>query len=443
MSQAKGSQKKIDRRSFHKTIGGTALGAAALATGPFPGSVLGANERVLMATIGLRNQGTSDTRDLIATGQVEFIAACDVDRRELDKYPERIGYEEDKPFKKFGDFRKLLEMKELDAVLIATPDHWHALTFLAACEAGKDIYLEKPISHNIIEGRAMVNAAKRFGRVVQVGTWQRSVQHYQDAIDFVRSGKLGPITVCRAWNHGGLNGIGNIPVSAPPAELDWDMWLGPAPFKLYRENAAHYNWRVFFDYGGGSTTDIGAHMIDICCLALGEWDATEITSYGDRFLIEDDSDMPDTLLTIFKFPNYILHWETRLGNQRGADGASQWYGSSWLGTNGTLSINRDHYEVFPEGDKLPDRPQTVNEVKANHYQNFIDCIKSRRKTVSDIETMHKTTTLCNLANISYRTGLSLKWDAQREVITNYPETMNCPQYQREYRAPWELKYVEG
>ncbi len=431
------TNKKITRRSFNKKTIGAGLGIAAMITGPFPSKVLGANDRVLMGAIGLRNQGTNDARDLMRTNEVQFIAACDVDQRELDKFADRFDGEFNLKVQKHHDFRDLLDIKEIDAVLIATPDHWHAVPFITACELGKDIYCEKPISHNIIEGRAMVNAAKKFKRVVQIGSWQRSVPHFQEAVEFVRSGKLGDISVCRAWLLGNGGSIGHVPPTQPPAGFDWDFWLGPAPYKLYRSNMNHWNWRWFFDYAGGQTADWGVHMMDIVCLAMGEWDPLEVSSFGGQFVLDDDRDTPDTQIATYKFKNFVMHWEVRWGNGRALDGFSSGHGSEWIGTNGTFGVNRGKWEVFPEGNRLKDKPSRV-QVKRNHYQNFVDCIRSRERPRSDIETMHKTTVLCHLANIAFRTGKKLDWDAGREVITNEPSAMDCPQFQREYRAPWSL-----
>lgn len=427
----------LSRRAFQKKAI-AAAGFAAMTAAPFAPSVLGANEKIIMGTIGTGGQGSGDSYGLMRTGQTQWAGGCDVDSTQLDRFAGRMEGEFEQKIQKYHDFRELLDNKDIDAVVIGTPDHWHALPFVHACEAGKDIYCEKPISHNIVEGRAMVNAAKKFKRVVQIGSWQRSVQHFQDAIDFVRSGKLGDISVCRAWLLGNSNGVGHVPPSAPPAGFDWDLWLGPAPFKLYRSNMNHWNWRWFYDYAGGQTADWGVHMLDIVCLAMGEWDPTEVTCVGGTFVLDDDRDTPDTQIATFKFRDWVLHWEVRHGNGRGLDGFGQGHGSEWIGRNGTLGVDRNRWEVFAEGDKLTDRPETVNEIKMGHNENFLECIRTRQAPRSDIETMHKTTLLCHLANIAFRTGKKLDWDADREVITNEPSAMDCPQFRREYRAPWKL-----
>ncbi|MGI6454576.1 MAG: Gfo/Idh/MocA family protein [bacterium] len=433
-------QQGMTRRGFTKTLTSTGVGLAAMAQGPFVQKVLGANEQINMAVIGVRGQGRHDSYQLMNCEGVKFVAACDVDQRELEHYLSRVEDEKGQTMKPCHDFREVLDMNDVDAVVIATPDHWHALPFVYACEAGKDIYVEKPIAHNITEGRAMVNAARKFKRVVQVGSQQRSDQVFQDAIDFVRSGKLGDIHLCRAWILGNSSGIGHVSPSNPPEGFDWDMWLGPAPYQLYRANMNHWNWRWFFDFAGGQTADWGVHMMDIICLAMGQWDPIEVSSHGGTFVLDDDRDTPDTQIAVFKFPDFVLHWEVRWGNGRPLDGFSEGHGSEWIGTNGTLGVNRGRWEVFSEGDRLKEKPETVNPVQSNHHQNFVDCIRSRQTPRSDIESMHKTTTLCHLANIAFRTGKKLEWDADQEIITNEPSAMDCPQYRREYRAPWHLPF---
>lgn len=412
---------------------------SSMTSAPFPPNVIGANERIILGTVGLRYRGTTVSNEMMKTGDASIVACCDVDKNENQKFKHTMKDQFDLNVSSYHDFRELIDRNDLDAVIIATPDHWHALPFIYSCEAGKDVFVEKPLSHNIKEGRAMVNATKRYQRVVQVGTWQRSIQHFQDAIDFVRSGQLGDIQVCRSWRARNSEGIGTLPSSNPPDHLDWDFWLGPAPYVPYRPNRCHYDWRWHFDYAGGETPDHGAHMLDITCLAMGDWDPLEITSTGGNFVIDDDRDTPDTQFTTFQFKDFVLTWEVRWGNGRAVDGFSSGLGSSWIGTNGMLGVNRGRWETFSEDDRLEKKPETVHEIKTNHFQNFLDCVRTRETPRSDIESSHKTATLCNLASIAYRTGFKLEWDAEREIITNEPSAMNCPQYQREYRMPWQFK----
>ncbi len=435
------NNREINRRSFNKAAMASGAGLVTMAKTVSPPSVLGANEKIRIGAIGLRYRGTTVSREFLKLKDVEVTHCCDIDEREIGKFKKLLDDTYGIDVKTYPDFRKMIDQKEIDAVLIATPDHWHALPFIYACKAGKDVFVEKPLCHNIAEGGAMINATKKYNRVVQVGTWQRSVQHFQDAIDFVRSGKLGDISLCRAFRVRNSEGIGHRPPTEPPDGFDWDFWLGPAPYTPYRTNRNHFDWRWYFDYAGGETADHGAHMLDITCYAMGDWDPIEVSSFGGQYVIDDDRDTPDTQTAIFRFKNFVLTWEVRWGNGRPVDGFSSGLGSEWIGRNGTLGVNRSKWEFFPENKDFEEKPQTINEIKTNHFQNFIDCVRSRHTPRSDIESSHKTAVLCHLANIAYRTGKKLKWDADREIIINEPDAMNCPHYRREYRAPWNLPDV--
>jgi predicted dehydrogenase len=332
------------------------------------------------------------------------------------------------------DFRALLERKEIDAVVIATPDHWHALPAVLACESGKDVYLEKPVSHNIVEGRAIVNACQKFRRVVQVGTWQRSVGHFIRAIEFVRSGKMGRISVCRAWTCGSA-GVGRAEPQSPPLELDWDLWLGPAPKVPYRPNRCHHNFRWFFDYAGGLTGDWGAHMIDVVLLGMDQWHPQSVASVGGKLVSgpDDDRDTPDTQMAIFQFPGFVLNWEVHVGRP-GLDGGGH-HGAEFIGTEGSLIVDRTGFLWRPNGGQ---EGPSAEPAGGDHARDFLDCIKRRGRPRSDIETMHHTTTACHLANLAYRTGKRIEWDARREVVTNDRSVMRDQCYQREYRKSWRL-----
>jgi len=420
-----------------------AVGAfATMTAAPFSQRVLGANDRISIGTIGARGQGTNVSSNLVKCPGVECIAACDVDRRVLDRFTKIMKKRHNLSIKTYSDFRNLLEQKEIDAVVITTPDHWHALPFIYACEAGKDIYLEKPVSYSIVEGRAMVNAAKKFKSVVQVGSWDRSLQHVQDSIDYIHDGKLGDISVCRAWFTMTEGNIGKLSPSDPPEEFDWNFWLGPAPQVPFQRNRNHWNWRFFYDYAGGLTSCWGAHMMDIVCLGMKNWDPVKVSSYGGKLVFDDDRDTPDTQVAIFKFKDFILHWEMRCGNPRPLDGMASNFGAEWIGTTGTLGVHRNKWEYYyvkkPKRTEKEIIPETINEINTTHYQNFVDCIRSRETPRSDIESAHKTAVLGHLANIAYRSDKEIIWDAERELISNAPDAMNCPQFQREYRTPWKL-----
>ncbi len=434
------------RRTFLASAGKAAVGAGLLASAlpaPAIGRPLRApSERINMALIGCGGQGRGDMGAHMGFPEVEVIAVCDVDDRHSAEAARQVEKKYGTAPRVFKDFRKLLELKEVDAVIIGTPDHWHALTTIAACEAGKDVYVEKPLSHDIAESRAMVNAAKRFKRVVQAGTQQRSDQQFADAIEFVRSGRLGKVSVCRSWIVVNDHTVGKDKPRDPPKELDWDFWTGPAALEPYQDNKCHSSWRWFFNTGGGWSTDWGVHMIDIVLLGMNATQPLEVSSAGGKLVTDDDATTPDTLVSLLRFPDFVLTWELRQGNARGLDGGSN-HGSEFIGRNGTLIVDRGRWQVFPEGDRLKDRPASVDLKGKGHAANFLECIRTRAKPRSDLESMHHTTTCCHLTNLAHLAGRSIKWDPVKEVVIGDPEAMRIGSYQREYRSPWKLPRYEA
>jgi predicted dehydrogenase len=308
---------------------------------------------------------------------------------------------------------------------------------VAACEAGKDIYCEKPISHNLVEAKAMVNAARRFDRVVQIGTWQRSMKHFQDAIAFVRSGQMGKINLCRAWMCHLLPDIGRQTPQAPPPGLDWDFWLGPAAKVGYQPNRCHEHWRWFYETGGSLMSDWGVHMIDIVLLAMQETDPVSVAACGGKLSSKDDRDTPDTLAVNYRFPSWMLTWEHRFNNPRGLDGGKE-HGAEFIGDNGSFIVDRSGYHFYPWP---PDRegPPKSEWADSTHWQNFLDCVHSRKKPASDIESMAKTTIICHLGNIAFQAGHPIHWDAQSQDVAEGGQVKHCLSYEREYRSPWRLK----
>lgn len=433
----------LSRRQF---VQNAATATAALAATPrLLAQSRGANEKIVLGLIGCGGMGRSNMNSFLKRPGVELAAVCDVDEKHLEQASADVVKAGRPAPTVFKDYRKLLERKDVDAVIIATPDHWHAVPFIDACEAGKDIYCEKPISHSFVEARAMMAAAKHFKRVVQVGTWQRSVPHFQKAIEFVQSGALGEISVCRAWfvnpTGGWLKSIGREPAQTPPASLDWDFWLGPAPKVPYTPNRAHFHWRWFFDYGGGLMTDWGVHMIDIVLLGMRDTDPLTVSAAGGKFVLDDDRDTPDTMQALYRFPKWNLIWENRFNNGRGLDGG-RGHGAEFIGSKGTLVVDRTDYQWFPEKSEHagpPPSPKGEN----THWQNFLDCVRSREKPRSDIESMGKTTLLCHLGNIALRTEQVLRWDAAKQDIANKAVVKNCHSYERPYRAPWKLRQFKA
>src|SRR5579862_1077880 len=434
-----------DRRDFLKSAG------AAFTTSLFAGNVKGANDRPRVSVIGMGRMGMANLGFAMRQPGVEIASVCDVYQPHLEQavaYTGRgpEGTPDSHPKAKgIADFREVLADKSVDIVVVATPDHWHPYMTVEACKAGKDVYVEKPICVVIDEGRKMVEAARKYDRVVQVGTQQRSGVHFQKAAEIVRSGKLGKITFCRTWNYGNAlpQGIGNPADAAPPAGLDWDMWLGPAPMRPFNKNRfgvdpnafSHFRW--FWDYAGGMMTDWGVHLLDIVQLAFNETPPTAITSLGGKYYLQDNTETPDTLQVTYQYPNeMICTYEYRAGN--GQSMFNQGYGILFHGTKGTLFVDRSLYRLIPEkGSDL----EAVEEKSSNnhnmaHWANFMECVKNRWRPVSDIEIGHRSTSTAILGNMSYRSKLRVDWDGQRETTAQ----AEARQYlKREYRKPWKLE----
>ena len=439
-----------DRREFLKAAG------AALTTSIFTGNVRGANDRIRVAFIGPGRMGQDSMSTALKLPNVEVPVVCDVYQPNLEKAIALSGRGADgKPdarpkAKGVTDFREVLADKSIDAVNISTPDHWHAYMTVEACKNGKDVYVEKPICVAIDEGRKMVQAARKYDRVVQVGTWQRSGDHFQKAAEIVTSGKLGKVTFVRTWNYGrqAQQGIGNPPDSDPPAGLNWDMWLGPAPMRPFNSNRfgvhpkefSRFRW--FWDYAGGMMTDWGIHLLDIVQMAFNETEPTAITGLGGKFYLQDDRETPDTLQVTYEYPNgMIATYENRECNAQSM--FNHGYGILFHGTEGTLFVDRAGYELVPEKDsKLAaslnqaEEEKRGNDALLDHWRNFLDCIKTRKRPASDIEIGHHSTTTAILGNMAYRSKLRLDWDSQAET-TLQPEAR--PMLKREYREPWKLE----
>ncbi|MCI0625728.1 MAG: Gfo/Idh/MocA family oxidoreductase [Acidobacteria bacterium] len=442
---------KARRKFLKQSIGLGAAGAALLAR-PISAAaysrVLGANDRIRVALIGCGGMGRSDLRDFLKVKDVECVALCDVDDSQVAEGMKKIVEPTSQtPGLTTRDFRKVLDMKELEAVIVATPDHWHALPMVMACQAGKDVYVEKPLSVSIGEGRVMVDVARKHDRVVQMGTQQRSAPHYADAVDYVKSGKLGRVRLVRAWAY--LDWKGETPVQpdAPvPAGVDYDMWLGPARKRPFNLNRFHFTFRWYWDYSGGLMTDWGAHMIDIANWAMGIKAPSSAVSIGGKFGYPNDAmETPDTQQVMWAFPGFSMIWEHALGVGRGPEARE--HGVQFHGEQGVLVVERGGWEVYPETDRI-DKPGRIyksagvprrsasGDMHLLHVQNFIDCMRSRKRPNSDLEIGHNSMIACHLGNIAQRLGRQVKWDVEKEMIIGDKEAQS--HVLREYRAPWKL-----
>jgi predicted dehydrogenase len=419
--------------------------------------ILGANDRVQVGFIGYGLIGAQHVFDFKNQKDVDLAALCDVYQPRLEQGVAATG----QAAKPYSDFRKMLENQDLQAVVVSTPDHWHALLTIMSCAAGKDVYVEKPLTLFVKEGRWMVNAARKYNRVVQCGTQQRSGRHYQHALELMRSGYIGQVVSARMGSYRNIMpGFGDPPDGTAPSGFNYDMWLGPAPARPYNPHRGLYHFRWFWDYSGGQMTNLGAHEIDIVHWFMNVNGPTAVASSGGRFALKDNGETPDVQDALFEYPGFTTAYSVR----EVAAGRRSNAGLEFFGTKGSLAISRSGFEVFPDmksnpanaipvfkghpaggpvrEDVMPEawikavkEPGSSNEQFDLHARNFIDCIKSRQRPIADIEGGHRTTTACHLANLSLRLGRKLRWDVEKEQIVGDAEANAM--LVRPYRKPWD------
>ena len=453
---------ELNRRDFIKRAAFTTAAVSMSMRGFSSTKVIGANDRIRLGVIGTGRQGTDDMQNFMHHG-VEVATVCDVYQPNLDKGLAAAGGKA----KTTKDFRDVLNDKDIDVVLVATPDHWHALPMVEACKAGKDVYVEKPICVVVEEGQKMVAAARANKRVVQVGLWQRSNAHFQKAVELVQSGVLGKVSFVRTWNYGNSfpAGQGTYPDSDPPAGLDWDMWLGPAPkvqYNFQRFGVADNRWstfRYFYDYANGWPGDWAVHLMDIVQWAMKTEGPNSITAIGSKHFIKDNTETPDTLQITWDYPNFTAVYECRECN--GNSMYKHAYGIEFYGTDATMFLDRDGFEVFPEPAEEEDyravhRPEAgeggrqekgkapymqmdrIDDGLLVHVGNFLDCMRNRTHPQSDIEYGHRSSSCCLLGNVALRAKEHIQWDvANQTLLKGSPTAQKL--LGREYRAPWKLE----
>jgi predicted dehydrogenase len=450
---------EFNRRDFTRAALGTAA-AGAMPAVARAGRVVGANERVRLGCIGVGNRGVQVLDAFCAHSDAEFVALCDVyepylngqydqidDRfKGLGRFVPRRQPDFGRAVERFKDFRRVLDRTDIDAVIIATPDHWHAIQAIAACDAGKDVYVEKPLSMTVREGRRIVDAARRNNRVVQVGTQRRSSALYAQLAELVQSGAIGKVTVARAYHVSNMapTGIGHAPDSAPPQGLDWDLWLGPRPERPFNENILPYKFRWWNLYSS-QMANWGVHYFDLIRWMVGETAPASLSAHGGVFAVQDSRTIPDTAEVIFEHASGML---MICGTYEASGHPVLRAGEMELrGTLGTVYANMDRFEIIPErGGQFQDpkprrKPMTVTskdgygELDRNHARNFLDCVKSRQRPHADVEDGHRSTTFALLANIALATRARLDWDAQAERFTNHDQANELLDY--EYRQPWK------
>lgn len=401
---------------------------------------VGANEKIRVALIGSGGMGRGDLATFFLNAEVDCPVICDVDDAMLAQGVALVEKQRGKKPETVKDFRRVLERPDIDAVLVATPDHWHALPTVLACQADKDVYVEKPLATSIDEGRAMVESAKRHQRIVQMGTQWRSGKHWAEAVDLVRSGKLGKIGLVRGWAyHDWIGNIGNPPDGQPPAGVDYDLWLGPAPKRAFNASRFHFNFRWFWDYAGGLMTDWGVHLINVMLWAMGPEHPKTVSSTGGKFVLTDNSETPDTQVTVYEFPTYTMIWEHKVGVGVGLNGHP--WGISWTGSEGTLIARDDGWEIIPEPKKksLEARKSPgKGDARPAHVRNFLDCVKSRQTPVENLEIGHHVSSVAHLGNVALRSGHKIVWDPVQERIVGDPAADRLIGV--EYRKPWKLPY---
>jgi predicted dehydrogenase len=392
-----------------------------------------ANETITLGVMGL-HRGLALATALTTIPGAEVAYLCDVDSRALAAGLEAVSHKQTRAPKAVGDFRKILDDKSIDALVVAAPDHWHAPATILACDAGKHVYVEKPCSHNPREGELAIAAARRTKRVVQVGTQRRSWPAVIEAMDKLHAGDIGRVLYARAWYNNTRKSIGVGRPAPVPDWLDYSLWQGPAPAREYKSNLLPYNWHWFWHWGTGELGNNGVHALDLCRWGLGVVFPKRVVSGGGKYRHDDDQETPDTQTATFDFGDKSILWEGLSWSPRGLEGET--FGASFHGDRGTMVITGSGYKNYDMADKeIASSSGPVGE--AVHLQNFLDNIRSSGRPHADIEAGHRSTLLCHLGNIAYRVGRELNCDPKSGQIQNDPDAMRL--WSREYRPGWEPK----
>ncbi len=433
-----------NRRKFIKN---TVVATAVVGVAP---SVLNAcaspAKKVTVALIGCRSMGFSDLKVFLKQDNVECLALCDVDSKILEEKAEAIETQTGTRPQTFGDFRNVLENPEIDVIIIGTPDHWHAIMMMMALEAGKHVYVEKPMGHSIEECNAMVAMAAKYPKLkVQVGMWQRSSKHWFEASEIVKSGLLGDVHLVKAWIYKGYDNP--FPVredTEAPANVDYDMWLGPAPKRAFNPNRFHYNFRWWWDYAGGAMTDWGVHLLDFALYAMDADMPESISPGGGIFYSEKGAiETPDIQQALYNYPNHSMVWECGLNPGIGPYGKG--HGVAFVGNKGTLVVDRGGWETMPDMNNAERKPYFEGKVQKNygdglneHVQNFLECVRDGGKVNAPVEVGAKTAIVSEMGNIAYRVGERIHWDNSTK---SFKEDAANKLMKLKYNANWKLPNV--
>jgi predicted dehydrogenase len=440
----------LHRRSFLKNTAITVLGSGIVAAVPI--EVLAAirkkvapSDAIRVGVIGLRGQGWSNITSMLRQSEVQCVAICDIDQNVLSNRKADLQKLNMTP-KEYTDYRRMLENKDIDVVIIATPDHWHCLQMTDAVAAGKDVFTEKPVSNSIYETKLMVDAAKRYNRIVQVAQWQRSQQHFKDAIAFVHSGKLGKIVSTKAWMYrGGTTPLPVQPNTPVPAGVDYDMWLGPTTKRPFNKNRFHYEFRWFWDYAGGLMTDWGVHLIDMVLAGMKADLPKSVIASGGKYVFPDDArETPDVMTAIYDYGNFQMTWEHNLATGVGLYGMQ--HGMAFIGENGTLLLSRGGWEVRPTIVNNTPKMEAIEWKKASdngldkHTANFIEAVKTRNASILNCPIVEGARVAINshMGNIAYRTGEKI------EILNNqnfFRQTKANALVKPDYKNGWKLPKI--
>jgi predicted dehydrogenase len=444
-----GSRRQFLHRSTLAAAGlGLAGSAEALAPRRRP---VAASDRLRFGAIGVKGMGWADMSSALKTDGVECVALCDVDQSVLEERKRDLLGMQDQAPRLYGDYRKLLEDKDIDAVVIGTPDHWHCRILVDALAAGKHVYCEKPLANSIHEAGAMLAAAKGSDRMVQIGQWQRSGQHYEEALEVVRSGDLGNIRLVKTWAYQGwMRPVPVRPDAEPPEGVDYAMWLGPAPTRPFNPNRFHFNFRWFWDYAGGLMTDWGVHEIDIALYAMNARTPKSVMASGGRLAYpEDASETPDTLQAVFEYDGFNMLWEHATGIDGGNYGRTE--GIAFIGNNGTVVVDRGGWELIPETEekggrrrfRMPAVPKVGTPRDAsyldNHTRNFVEAIRKNDASIlkCGIESGSVAAINAHMGNIAFKTGRKIHWNPDRGSFDGDAEAnaLLTPQYHNGWILP--------
>jgi predicted dehydrogenase len=432
---------KSTRRKFIKTASvlaaGTVLPIEALSKSKINVS---ANDKIRVGLIGCNGMGFSDLTSFLGNKEVECVALCDIDRNVLNRRTDDLIKTNVARPKLYVDYRKMLENKDIDVVIVGTPDHWHCLIMVNSLEAGKHVYVEKPIGNSIAEINIMQNAVTKHKKIVQVGQWQRSQPHFVDAIKYLRTGKLGRIRTCKAWSYVDWKGaVPKVPDSPVPEGVDYDMWLGPAPKRPFNKNRFHFTFRWYWDYAGGLMTDWGVHLIDYILYGMDRTVPTSVMAIGGKYAFPDDAmETPDTMTAVYDFMDFTMIWEHTIGI-----GLGNWrrpHGMSYIGENGTLVLDRNGWEVVPEKDRVEALPvqKNVGVGLDLHVKNFLDCMKNNtpEKLNASIDVGRNVALVAQMGNIAFRTGEKVFWDNNKQQFaTATANKLILPEYHNGWQLP--------